>query len=110
MQPSTRVVLGQTAEFATSQPFSVGGWMMLRSAPNYSVEGTNGTLISRMDSTRHDRGWEIAMVNAHLVVGLVNKEPKESDKPKTGKKKKPEPKFKEPFQYPTPDDLTAGDL
>jgi hypothetical protein len=110
MQPSTRVVLGPVGDFDTNQPFSLGGWMMLRSASNYSVDGTNGTLISRMDATQHDRGWEIAMVKGHLVVGLVNQEPKPADKPKKGAKEKPEPPFKEPFQYPTPDDLTAKDL
>jgi hypothetical protein len=110
MQPSTRLVLGQTGDFDSSQPFSLGGWMMLRSAPNYTVGGTTGTLISKMDSTQHNRGWEIAMVKGHLVVGLVNEEPKDQYKPKTGEKEKPEPKFKEPFQYPTPSDLTAQDL
>jgi hypothetical protein len=110
MQPSTRVVLGQTGDFDTSQPFSVGGWMMLRAASNYTVDGTSGTLISRMDATQHDRGWEIAMVKGHLVVGLVNEEPKDPSKPKKGEKQKQEPKFKEPFQYPTPEDLNAKDL
>lgn len=110
MQPSTRVVLGQAGDFDTGQPFSLGGWMMLRSAPNYSVGGTTGTLISKMDATQHNRGWEIAVAKGHLVVGLVNEEPKDQGKPKKGEKEKTEPKFKEPFQYPTPPDLTAKDL
>src|SRR5579863_5525835 len=76
MQPSTRVLMGQQADFDTAQAFSVGGWFMLRSAPNYSVDGTNGTLISKMDASQHDRGWEIAMVKGRLTVGLVNEEPK----------------------------------
>jgi len=110
MQPSTRVVLGQAGDFDTSQPFSVGGWMMLRSAPNYRVDSTSGTLISKMDSTLHNRGWEIAMLKGHLVVGLVNEEPKDPGKPKKGEKEKKEPDFKEPFNYPTPADLTTKDL
>ena len=110
MQPSTRVLLGQTADYDTNQAFSIGGWMMLRSAPNYSVDGTTGTLISKMDSTQHNRGWEIAMEKGHLTVNLVNEEPKDQDKPKKGEKQKKEPKFKEPFNYPSPDDLTAKDL
>jgi hypothetical protein len=108
MQPSTRVILGQTGDFDTGQAFSLGGWIMLRSAPNYPMDGTTGTLISKMDSTAHDRGWEIAMRDGHIVVGLVNEEPKDSGKAK--KEAKKEPKFKEPFQYPTPEDLTAKDL
>ena len=108
MQPGTRVLLGQTADYDTSQPFSVGGWMMLRSAPNYSVDGTSGTLISKMDASQHNRGWEIGMEKGHLTVNLVNEEPKDPNKPKKGEK--PEAKFKEPFQYPTPADLTAKDL
>jgi hypothetical protein len=108
MQPSTRVVLGQTGDFDTGQAFSLGGWMMLRTAPNYAIDGATGTLISKMDSAQHRRGWEIAMVKGHLIVGLVNEEPKDSGKPE--KERKEEPKFKEPFQYPTPADLTAKDL
>ncbi len=108
MQPSTKVLMGQAGDFDTSQAFSVGGWMMLRSAPNYRVDDTKGALISKMDSTAHDRGWEIGMAKGHLVVSLVNEEPKESDKAKKGEKK--EPAFKEPFEYPTPEDLTAKDL
>ncbi len=110
MQPATRLMLGQSGDFDTAQPFSMGGWMMLRSAPNYSVGGTTGTLISKMDSTQHDRGWEIAVVKGHLTVNLVNQEPKPDDKPKKGEKEKKEPPFKEPFHYPTPTDLTAKDL
>jgi hypothetical protein len=107
MQPTTRVSLGQTADFDTSQPFSVGGWMMIRSAPNYFIDAESGTLISKMDSTQHDRGWEIGVLHGHLVVNLVNEEPK----PKEGEaKNKKEPKFKEPFSYPAPSDLTAKDL
>jgi Protein of unknown function (DUF1553)/Protein of unknown function (DUF1549)/Planctomycete cytochrome C/Concanavalin A-like lectin/glucanases superfamily len=108
MQPSTRIVLGRTGDFDTGQAFSLGGWMMLRAAPNYTVDGTTGTLMSKMDSTQHDRGWEIAIVKGHLVVGLVNEEPKDSGKPKEWEKEGP--KFKEPFDYPTPTDLTAKDL
>jgi mono/diheme cytochrome c family protein/outer membrane biosynthesis protein TonB len=111
MQPSTRVVLGQNGDFDTNQAFSLGGWMMLRSAPNYSVDSTTGTLISKMDADSHDRGWEIAMVKGHLVVSLVNEEPKDQGEAKEKEKQeKPEPKFKEPFSYPTPEDLTAKDL
>jgi len=108
MQPSTRVVLGQAGDFDTGQAFSAGGWMMLRSAPNYRVHTTTGALISKMDSAQHDRGWEIAMVKGHLVIGLVNEEPKEDpDKPTKGPDDK-EPK--DPFHYPTPADLTDKDL
>ena len=109
MQSSTRVELGQTGDFETSQAFSSGGWFMLRSAPNYTVEGTDGTLISKMDSTMHNRGWEIAVAKGHLEIGLVNEEPREH-RPKKGAKEKSEPRFKEPFDYPTPADLTAKDL
>jgi hypothetical protein len=106
MQPSTRIMLGQTADYDTSQAFSLGGWIMLRSAPNYSVDGTSGTLISKMDSSEHNRGWEIAVRRGHIVVGMVNEEPK----PGKNTKEKKEPAFKEPFSYPTPADLTAKDL
>ncbi len=109
MDASTRVMLGQTGDYDSNQPFSLGGWFMLRSAPNYSVEGTSGTLISKMDSTQHNRGWEIAIEKGILIVDLVNEEPKEQAKPKKAAAKKGA-QTKEPFDYPTPTDLTAKDL
>jgi hypothetical protein len=109
-QASTRVMLGQAADFDTNQAFSLGGWMMLRSAPNYSVGGTSGSLISKMDTTQHDRGWEIGVEKGHITVSLVNEEPKEQGKTQKAAKEKKEAPFKEPFHYPTPTDLTAKDL
>jgi hypothetical protein len=106
MEAGTRVNLGQTGDYDTKQAFSAGGWIMLRAAPNYPMYDTTGTLIAKMDSTQHDRGWEIAILHGHLVVNLVNEEPK----PKSGEKEKKEPKLKEPFDYPTPSDMTAKDL
>jgi hypothetical protein len=110
MQSSTRVEFGQAGDYDSSQAFSSGGWFMLRSAPNYSVGGTSGTLVSKMDTTQHDRGWEIAVEKGHIVVHLVNEEPKDQGKAKNAAKEKKEAPFKEPFHYPTPADLTAKDL
>ena len=36
MDTSTRVVMGQIGDFEWNQPFSSGGWFMLRSAPNFT--------------------------------------------------------------------------
>ena len=112
MQSSTRVLLGQTGDYEANHPFSAGGWFMFRSAPFHP--GSFGTLLSKMESTQHDRGWELAAdENGNLSVALVNQAPKEGKlKKKEGKKdsgKKP-PAAKEPFDYPTPQDLSKKDL
>jgi hypothetical protein len=113
MQSSTRVLLGQTGDYEASQAFSSGGWFMFRSAPYHP--GSFGTLISKMDSTQHDRGWELsADDDGMLSVSLVNEVPK--DEPTKKKKKeakgahKKEAEIKEPFNYPTPQDLRRKDL
>ena len=106
---STHVMLGQTGDEDWNQAFSLGGWFMLRAAPNYTVESTSGALISKMDTTEHNRGWDLSVEKGILSVDLVNEEPKEKTKPKkSGAKKGILPK--EPFYYPTPTDLTAKDL
>ncbi len=111
MRSSTRVLLDQTGDYEAKQPFSAGGWFMFRSAPSHS--GSFGTLISKMDSTQHDRGWELAAdENGILSVCLVNQaptgEPPIKKKAKGAHKKEPE--AKEPFNYPTPHDLSKKDL
>jgi len=108
MQSSTRVILGQTGDYDASQAFSSGGWFMLRSAPNYKVGDTSGALISKMDTTQHGRGWDLAIQKGIVSVDLVNKTPKEDEKAKKTSVKPPE--AKEPFHYPTPTDLTKKDL
>jgi Protein of unknown function (DUF1553)/Protein of unknown function (DUF1549)/Planctomycete cytochrome C/Concanavalin A-like lectin/glucanases superfamily len=111
MQSSTRVLLGQAGDYEARHPFSAGGWFMFRSAPFHP--GSYGTLISKMESTQHDRGWELAADdNGTLSVILVNKAAKEQEPEKKEEKeasrKKP-PVAKEPFAYPTPD-LSKKDL
>jgi Protein of unknown function (DUF1553)/Protein of unknown function (DUF1549)/Concanavalin A-like lectin/glucanases superfamily/Planctomycete cytochrome C len=113
MQSSTRVLLGQAGDYQGSQAFSSGGWFMFRSAPFHP--GSFGTLLSKMDSAQHDRGWELSSDDGFLSVALVNQMPKDSnpEQPKISKKKGPrqeEPEAKEPFDYPTPQDLGKTDL
>ena len=47
---------------------------MLRSAPNYPLD-QSGTLLSKMDTTQHDRGWDLAFEKGRVAVDLVNEEP-----------------------------------
>ena len=107
MQSSTRAEFGQMGDYEASQAFSSGGWFMLRSAPNYTLEDTPGALISKMDTSQHDRGWDLSIRKGVVSVELVNEEAKDPDKRKPAKK---EPGPKEPFDYPTPQDLTKKDL
>lgn len=108
MDTSSRVMLGQTGDFESSQAFSSGGWFMLRSAPHVAVDNT-GTMISKMDATQHNRGWDLFIDNGILSVDLVNQAPKEQPLPKAAAKKKQAP-VKDKFRYPTPEDLTVKDL
>jgi Protein of unknown function (DUF1553)/Protein of unknown function (DUF1549)/Planctomycete cytochrome C/Concanavalin A-like lectin/glucanases superfamily len=95
MDTSTRVELGQIGDFQWNQPFSSGGWFMLRSAPNFTSSKVAGALISKMDSTQHDRGWDLGAENGTIRVELVYQSPKEQpapEKPKKGTKKDKQPK------------------
>ncbi len=99
MDTSTRVEMGKIGDFEGNQPFSSGGWFMLRSAPNFTSSKVAGALISKMDSTQHDRGWVLAAENGMISVMLADQAPKEQpapDKPKKGKKKVEAPKVKIP--------------
>jgi hypothetical protein len=108
LDTSTRIELGQQGDYDWNQPFSSGGWIMLRSAPNYTVENTSGALIAKMDTTQHNRGWDLAVEKGILTVHLINQEPKEQPAHKTAVKKGLQKT--ETFQYPTPTDLSAKDL
>jgi len=108
MDTGTRILLGQMGDYDWNQSFSSGGWMMLRSAPNYTVENTSGALISKMDTTQHNRGWDLSIEKGIVSVELVNEAPKEDDLKKAAVKKGKQKD--ETFHYPTPTDLTAKDL
>ena len=88
MDTSTRVDLGQTGDFEGNQPFSSGGWFMLRSAPNFTSSKVTGVLVSKMDATQHDRGWDLATENGLISVELADQAPKEQPAPAKDKKSK----------------------
>ncbi|MGC2404198.1 MAG: DUF1553 domain-containing protein [Acidobacteriaceae bacterium] len=111
MDTSTRIELGQIGDYAWSQPFSGGGWFMLRSAPNFTSSSVSGALMAKMDSTQHYRGWVLAAEKGTIMLELVDQAPKEKpmpDKPKKGAKPqavKPKPK-PEVIKVKTPIDRT----
>ena len=107
METSTRVLLGQNGDYDWNQPFSTGGWVMLRAAPNYPID-QSGALISKMDTKDHDRGWDLALENGHLSIDLVNEEPRTKDVPQDLSKKNAY--SADSFEYPTPTDIAAEDL
>jgi hypothetical protein len=106
---SARVMLGQTGDYEWNQAFSSGGWFMPRSTPSTTTGGTSGTLLSKMDTTQHNRGWDLSIEKGMIAVELINEVPKEKapDKTATGKKAAP---IKEFFRYPTPGNLTVAEL
>ncbi len=111
MDTNTHIELGQTGDFEGNQAFSSGGWFMMRSAPNYSLDNASGALLAKMDTTQHNRGWDLSVARGAISVELVNEGPKDLKLPTDPKAKKPVQKpIKEAFQFPTPVDLTAEDL
>ena len=112
-ETSTHIVLGQTGNYEWNQAFSSGGWFMVRSAPNYHLDSSKGSLLAKMDTTQHNRGWDLALDNGNVVVNLVNQGPKDLPNPKPPEKPKDKSKpeeIKEVFEYPTPSDLSKQDL
>ena len=85
MDTSTRIVLGQTGDFEWNQPFSAGGWFMLRAAPHFSVSKDPGTLLSKMDMTQKGRGWDMSEAQGAVEVDLVNQAPQRALKVVTRK-------------------------
>ncbi len=111
MDISSHIMLGQTGDYDRNQAFSSGGWFMLRSAPNYNLDNATGSLLSKMDATQHNRGWDLVAEKGIISVELVNQGPKDLKFHTKGKEKKTATKhLKEIFQFPTPADLTAKDL
>jgi hypothetical protein len=121
MDTNTHILLGQNGDYEQNQSFSSGGWFMMRSAPNYGLDWEKGTLLSKMDATQHNRGWDLSLDNGVLSVDLVNQGPKDlvvhkdapasnDAKDKKSAKDTKEPKIKEAFDFPTPSDLTPKDL
>ena len=102
LDTTTRINLGQTGDMEWNQPFSAGGWMMLRVAPSF--KNVMGTLLSKVDSTGQMRGWDVfvnrGVLNVQLAqegpTGLVTKDPPPM---------KPEPQafhFADPHPRPKP--------
>ncbi len=72
MATTARVMLGQTGDFEWNQPFSGGGWFMLRREVLVRDTNATGTLVSKMDAARHDRGWDLAADKGIISINLVN--------------------------------------
>jgi hypothetical protein len=111
MSTSTKLALGQTADYEWNQPFSTGGWFMLRSAPNFVPLRTGGgALLSKMDTTNHYRGWDLSYEKGILSVDLVDEAPKDQGLP-PGAPAPPKVEMrKTAFAYPTPTDLDTTDV
>lgn len=108
METSTRVYLGNTGDRDWNQPFSAGGWFMLRAAPNYPLD-QSGTLISKMDTRDHNRGWALALEKGHLSIELVNKAPRKPVVLTDNDAFKPILPM-DKLEYPTPSDIPAEAL
>jgi hypothetical protein len=103
MQSNTRVMLGNAGDFDGKEAFSAGGWFMFRSAPYFATEDIPGAMISKMDTTQHNRGWDLSVRNGIITVELIHESPKDP-------KDKKHPDGKEAFHYPSPQNLTRKEL
>jgi hypothetical protein len=111
MEISSHILLGQTGDYEANQAFSSGGWFMVRSAPNYGLDNATGSLLSKMDATEHNRGWDLVAEKGIISVELVNQGPKDLKVHTSAKIEESEAKpLKEVFQFPTPVDLSKKDL
>jgi hypothetical protein len=108
MDTSARVMLGQTGDYDWNQSFSSGGWFMRRAAPNYA--STSGTLISKMDTSQHNRGWDLYLNDGVINVDLVSTAPKDLPAPEAAKSKhKPDLFKRAAAEFPTPDGLDTSE-
>ncbi len=103
MKSNTRVMLGNSGDFETTQAFSAGGWFMFRSAPFFAIDDKPGAMIAKMDTTQHNRGWALSVRKGVIIVELINESPKDL-------KDRKHPDLKEPFDYPSPQNLTKKEL
>jgi hypothetical protein len=114
LDTGTRIDLGQTGDYEWNQPFSCGSWIMLGVGPGYTLDNSNGALVSKMDTTQHNRGWDLAIKDGILTVHIVNQSPKDLPEPKKDPKEAAKKKNAVPdaeiFRYPSPVDLTKKDL
>ena len=81
METSTHIMLGQTGDYEWNQAFSSGGWFMLRSAPNYTLDNAYGraAVEDGYDAAQPRLG---PFVEKGIVsVELVNEGPKRSEAP-----------------------------
>lgn len=91
MDNLTKVMFGQAGDFEWNQPFSGGGWFMVRAAPNITATKINGALIAKMDTTLQNRGWDLSIDQGIVSVDIVNGAPMLEAAPKKPLKKKPKP-------------------
>jgi hypothetical protein len=103
MQSNTHVSLEHSGNFESNQAFSGGGWFMFRSAPFFAIDDAPGAMLSKMDATQHNRGWDLTVRKGIITVELINSSPKNA-------KDKKRPDAKEAFHYPSPQNLTRQEL
>ncbi len=96
LDTTTRINLAQTGDVEWDQPFSAGGWTMLRVAPSF--KNLMGTLFSKVDSANGMRGWDVSVNRGVLTVQLAQEGPTGFDA-KAAPPMKPEPQA---FHFPDP--------
>lgn len=72
MDIQTHLSLGGSGDVEADEPFSAGGWVMLREKPGYITTG-DGALLARMgdDKQSGGAGWEIYKKGQRFIVNLV---------------------------------------
>lgn len=73
LAPNTKMNLGGLGDFATTQPFSAGGWFKPKQA-SFNNNGTSatGALIAKMDGASPYRGWNLLFDNGVATVQIIS--------------------------------------
>ncbi len=75
---NTQLAIPDVGDFERDQPFSAGGWVMVRAMPG-SNGVPSGALLARMDHTAKDRGWSLEIegntVEGRFLVHLISSWP-----------------------------------
>ena len=76
---NTKLSIPEAGDFERNQPFSAGGWVMVRAMPG-SNGVPNGALFSRMDHENKDRGWSVEIegstTEGKFLVYMISEWPK----------------------------------
>ncbi len=79
LRKGSNLVIGDTGDFETKKPFSVGAWVRVEKA-----EGS-GAIVARMDDAKGAMGWDLYQVGKNYGAYIISKFPDDAIKVTTAK-------------------------